>query len=173
VAGMPVTMSAAETQFYLHELGLSPKDRAIFLAQLSGRTDVSNAHLKYLIGATDSNRRESSSSERTQLFEARLTLIIAYLEHNPGETEQPLSPRGNHERHVRRYHYTRPYGGGVPLGGSARGPRAVVALLKAQHKNRGNNLEKNPPLYYGTLECPDLPRNAKVFAERKTSQACF
>ncbi len=47
-----------------------------------------------------------------------------------------------------------------------RAREAVVALLKAQHKTRGNDLEKPPPLYYGTPECQDLPRNAKVFAER-------
>ena len=93
VAGVPVGMSAAEFQYYLHELSsLSPRHRAIFLAQLSGRADVSDAHLKYLIGAKDGNRCESSfltatsSEELTQLFEARLTLIIAYLEHDPGET---------------------------------------------------------------------------------------
>ncbi len=99
VAGMPVTMSAAEIQYYLHELSLLSKHRAIFLAQLSGRADVSDAHLKYLIGTTDSdgNRRESSiltmtsSAKRTQLFEARLTLIIAYLEHDPGGTGAALA----------------------------------------------------------------------------------
>ncbi len=49
------------------------------------------------MGAKDGNRRElsfltaTSSEESTQLFEARLTLIIAYLEHDP---------RGNHEQRV-------------------------------------------------------------------------
>jgi hypothetical protein len=71
---MPVSMSAAEIQYYLHELNLSPRHRAIFWAQLSGRADVSDAHLKYLVGAKDGNRRKSSfltatsSAERTQLF---------------------------------------------------------------------------------------------------------
>ena len=84
------SMSAAEIQYYLHELSLSAKHRAIFLAQLSSRADVSDAHLKYLTGAPDGNRRESSfltltsSEDSTQLFEARLTLSIAYLEHDPG-----------------------------------------------------------------------------------------
>jgi hypothetical protein len=40
----PVTMSAAEMQYYLYQLSLSPKHRAIFLAQLGGRADISDAH---------------------------------------------------------------------------------------------------------------------------------
>ena len=126
VAGMPVTMSAAEIQYYLHELSLSPKHRAIFLAQLSGRADVSDAHLKYLIGATDGNRRESSfltttsSEERTQLFEARLTLIIAYLEHDPGETgaARAATTSGTSDDTTT----PAPTEGAPPLGSSARGP---------------------------------------------------
>lgn len=179
VAGMPVTMSAAEIQYYLHELSLSPKHRAIFLAQLSGRADVSDAHLKYLIGATDGNRRESSfltttsSEERTQLFEARLTLIIAYLEHDPGETgaARAATTSGTSDDTTT----PAPTEGAPPSAASPvdQAREAVLALLKAQHKTRGNDLEKPPPRYYGTPECPDLPRNAKVFAERKTAQACY
>ena len=50
---------------------------------------------------------------------------------------------------------------------------AVVARLQAQHMARGSDTEKPPPRYYGTPECPDLSRNAKVFAERRASRACF
>ncbi len=61
-------MSAAEPEpeiqyrdrDYLHDLSLLPRHRAIFWAQLSGCADVSDAHLKYLVGAKDGNRRESS-----------------------------------------------------------------------------------------------------------------
>ena len=50
---------------------------------------------------------------------------------------------------------------------------AVVARLQAQHMARGSDTEKPPPRYYGTPECPDLSRNAKVFAERRASRACI
>ena len=50
---------------------------------------------------------------------------------------------------------------------------AVVARLQAQHMACWNDTDKPPPRYYGTPECPDLPRNASEFAERKASRACF
>jgi hypothetical protein len=50
---------------------------------------------------------------------------------------------------------------------------AVVARLQAQYMPRRNDSDKPPPRYYGTQACPDLPRNAREFAERKASRACF
>ena len=176
-AGMPVTMSAAEIQYYLHELSLSAKHRAIFLAQLSSRADVSDAHLKYLTGAKDCNRRESSfltatsSEERTQLFEARLTLIIAYLEHDPGETGAARAATASGTSDDTEA--PAPTGGAPPSAPPHGDRAAVVALLQAQHTARGSDTAKPPPRYYGTPECPDLPRNAATFAERKASRKCF
>jgi hypothetical protein len=177
VAGMPVSMSAAEIQYYLHELSLSAKHRAIFLAQLSSRADVSDAHLKYLTGTPDGNRRESSfltltsSEDRTQLFEARLTLIIAYLEHDPGETgaARAATTSGTSDDTAAPTPT-----GGAPLPAAPPGDRAaVVAILQAQHTARGDDTDRSPPRYYGTAARPDLIRNAATFTERKTSRQCF
>jgi len=178
VAGMPVSMSAAEIQYYLHELSLSAKHRAIFLAQLSSRADVSDAHLKYLTGAPgpDGNRRESSfltltsSEDRTQRFEARLTLIIAYLKHDPGETgaARAATTSGTSDD-IAAPTPT----GGAHLPAAPPGDRAaVVAILQAQHTARGDDTDRSPPRYYGTAR-PDLIRNAAAFAERKASRQCF
>ena len=90
-AGIPAARSEAEDMYYLHELSLTAAQLAVFLAQLSGSADVSYAHLQRLMGEPDGTRRESflpvltSSDERTELFETRLGLIVAFLDHDPGE----------------------------------------------------------------------------------------
>ena len=58
-AGIPAILSAAEDQYYTLELCLTPAQLPNFLAQLSGREDVSDNRLQSLIGAVDGNRRES------------------------------------------------------------------------------------------------------------------
>ena len=73
-------------------MSLTAAQLAVFLAQLSGRADVSDASLKRLTGTPDETRRKSlmpaltSSDERTELFATRMDLIVAFLEHNPGES---------------------------------------------------------------------------------------
>ena len=57
-AGIPAARSEAEDMYYLHELSLMAAQLAVFLAQLSGRADVSDAHLQRLMGAPDGTRRE-------------------------------------------------------------------------------------------------------------------
>ena len=90
-SGHPCYSESAEDQYYTLELCLTPTQLPIFLAQLSGREDVSDSHLQSLIGAVAWNRRESfmpaptSSDERTKQFETRLGLITAFLDHDPGE----------------------------------------------------------------------------------------
>ena len=91
-AGIQTILSAAEDQYYTLQLCLTPSQLPIFLAQLSSREDVSDNHLQSLSGAVDGNRRESfmptltSLDERTKLFETRLGLITAFLDHDPGES---------------------------------------------------------------------------------------
>jgi hypothetical protein len=51
--------------------------------------------------------------------------------------------------------------------------RAMVARLQAVHTKRGNDADRAMPRYYGTLEKPELLRNAAEFAERKASRQCF
>ena len=47
-AGIPLTLSPAEQRYYMCELGLSALQRQTFLAQLSGRADVSDDYLQSL-----------------------------------------------------------------------------------------------------------------------------
>ena len=98
-AGIPAILSAAEDQYYTLQLCLTPSQLPIFLAQLSSREDVSDNHLQSLSEAVDGNRRESfmptltSLDESTKLFETRLGLITAFLNHDPSEPGHSRAPR--------------------------------------------------------------------------------
>jgi hypothetical protein len=90
-AGIPAHRSAAEDLYYILELTLSAIQRPLFLATLSSRADVSHTALQSLTPNLDAGRRESltrpqhSGVERTRLFEVRLSLIEAFLDHDLGE----------------------------------------------------------------------------------------
>ncbi len=58
-AGIPLTLSTAEQCYYMCELGLSTLQRQAFLAQLSGRADVSDDYLQSLSPDAVVRRRES------------------------------------------------------------------------------------------------------------------
>jgi hypothetical protein len=187
-AGIPTVRSEAEDIYYLHELSLTTAQLAVFLAQLSGRADVSDAHLQRLTGAPDETRRESfmpaltSSDKRTELFVTLLDLIVAFLEHDLGES-------GGHS------------GGGTARAAATSGlpdgtcgpplpPRpqpppqspttpanrvAVVLALKADWDNRRAR-DGPPPRFHGPRKDDNaeyLPRNAATFAERKANRWCF
>jgi hypothetical protein len=150
----------AEDMYYLHELSLTAAQLAVFLDQISGRADVSNlnAHLQRLMGAPDGTHRESflpaltSSDERTELFQTRLDLIVAFLDHylgepghgrtarveatsgSPADTPSPIPP-------------ARP----PPPSNSCTPPanrEAVVLALKADWETRRARAGP-PPRYYG------------------------
>ena len=183
-AGIPAARSEAEDLYYLHELSLTAAQLAVFLAQLSGRADVSDAHLKRLTGAPDETRRESlmpaltSSDERTELFATRLGLIVAFLEHDPGES--------GHGGTVRAAATS-----GLPDETSAPPPArpppppqspapstnraAVVLALKADWEARRAR-EGPAPRYHGSRSGDNteyLSRNAATFAERQANRWCF
>jgi len=76
-AGIPLTLSPAEQRYYMCELGLSTLQRQTFLAQLSGRADVSDDYLQSLSPDAVVRRRESllnpqDSDERRARFAGRL-----------------------------------------------------------------------------------------------------
>jgi hypothetical protein len=93
-AGIPLTLSPAEQRYYMCELGLSAPQRQTFLAQLSGRADVSDNYLQRVSLDTAVRRRESllnpqDSDERRACFSRRLVLIEAFLHHDLGNARQP------------------------------------------------------------------------------------
>jgi hypothetical protein len=180
-AGIPMVRSAAEDQYYTLELCLTATQLPIFLAQLSGREDVSDAHLQSLVGAAAGNRRESfmpaliSSDERTKLFETRLVLIVAFLDHDPGEPGHGGTARAATTSGLPADSAGSPTPESKPSTTPAPDTdrRAVVKVLKAQHDARGRDTERTPPRYYGTKENPDVARNTTTFAERRSARACF
>ena len=186
-AGIPAARSEAEDMYYLHELSLTTAQLAVFLAQLSGRADVSDSHLQHLTGVPDRDetRRESlmpastSSDERTELFTTRLNLIVAFLDHDPGESGHGGSARAAATS-------------GLPDDISALPPPArpppppqsstpsmdrggVVLALKAAWDHRRAR-DGPPPRFHGPGQGDNtefLSRNAATFAERQANRWCF
>jgi hypothetical protein len=184
-AGIPAARSEAEDMYYLHELSLTAAQLAVFLAQLSGRADVSDAHLQRLMGAPDGTRRESfrpaltSSDERTELFETRLELIVAFLDHDPGEpghggTARAAAASGSPDDTPSPVPPARP----PPPSNSCTPPAnraAVVLALKADWETRRAR-PGHPPRYYGPRQGDNsafLTRNAAAFTERLANRACL
>jgi hypothetical protein len=184
-AGIPTARSEAEDMYYLHELSLTAAQLAVFLAQLSGRADVSDAHLQRLMGAPDGTRRESflpaltSSDERTELFETRLGLIVAFLDHDPGEpghggTARVATTSETPDDNPSPVPPARP----PPPSTSCTPPanrEAVVLALKADWDARRTRAG-HAPRYYGPRQGDNsafLTRNAAVFTERQANRECF
>ena len=149
---------------------LTAAQRTLFLSQLSARPEGSDAYLKSLTGVADEARRGSfapaltSSTERAQLFQFRLTCIEAFLQMETGDDGHPGPARAATTAGLPD----------APADSPADGDRAAVVLrLQAQHTARAADTEKPPPRYYGTATHPDLQRNTTTFAERKASGACF
>jgi hypothetical protein len=89
-AGILLTLSPAEQRYFMCELGLSAPQQQTFLAQLSGRANVSNDYLQSLSPDTAVCRSKSllnpqDSDERLACFASRLVLIEAFLHHDPGD----------------------------------------------------------------------------------------
>jgi len=183
-AGIPAARSEAEDLYYLHELSLTAAQLAVFLAQLSGRADVSDAHLQHLTGVPDETRRESlmpalnSSDERTELFTTRLGLIVAFLEHDPGEsghggTARAAVTSGLHDD-ISPPPPARPPP--PPQAPTPPTPRAAVVLaLKADWDARRAR-DGPAPRFYGPRNGDNtefLSRNAATFAERQANRWCF
>ena len=177
-AGIPAVRSAAEDQYYTLELCLTTLQLPIFLTQLSSREDLSDTHLQSLLGAATGNRRDSlmpaltSSDERTRLFEARLVLLVAFLDHDPGEPGHGGQARAAATSGLPADPTPAATLPSLPAP-SAADRKAVVLTLKAQHTKRGQDTDKPPPRYYGTVEDPDGTRNAATFAERRALRACY
>ena len=89
-AGIPHTLSPAEQRYYMCELGLSSLQGVKFLAQMSGRADVSDDFSQTLSPETVVRQLESllnpqDSDERRACFARRLVLIEAFLHHDLGD----------------------------------------------------------------------------------------
>lgn len=89
--GIPVDdLSSAEHLYYIYQLSLLPAQSAQFLATLSSNPLVSDDYLRTLTPMGEADRRASvagpkSSAARTALFQARVALIEAYLDHDNGD----------------------------------------------------------------------------------------
>jgi hypothetical protein len=155
-ASFPAARSEAEDMYYLHELSLTAAQLAVFLAQLSGRADVSDAHLQRLTGAPDGTR----GFPRPLPGRARILRNGA---------------SGGDERVARRH--PQPYS-------TSTAPAAVQLMYPpgepsgrcAGPKGRLGNPPGHPQRYYGPRQGDNsafLTRNAAVFTERQANRERF
>jgi hypothetical protein len=90
--GIPLDdLSPAEHLYYIYQLSLSPAQSSQFLATLSSNPLVSDDYMLALTPAGElaADRRASvagpkGSAARTALFQLRVSLIEAFLDHNNG-----------------------------------------------------------------------------------------
>ena len=89
--GIPVDdLSPAEHLYYIYQLSLSPAQSAQFLASLSSNSLASDDHLRTLAPTGEADRRASAagltgSEARTALFQLRVALVEAFLDHDNGD----------------------------------------------------------------------------------------
>jgi hypothetical protein len=92
--GIPLDdLSPAENLYYIYQLSLSPAQSSQFLASLSSNAQASDDYLRTLTPPDEADRRASvagptSSAARTALFQLRVTLIEAFLDHDCGDAGQ-------------------------------------------------------------------------------------
>ena len=92
--GIPLDeLSSAEHLYYIYQLSLTPAQSAQFLASLSSNAQASDDYLRTLTPTGAADRRTSvagptSSAARTALFQLRVTLIEAFLDHDCGDAGQ-------------------------------------------------------------------------------------
>ena len=89
--GIPVDdLSPAEHMYYIYQLSLSPSQSAQFLASLSSNPLASDDYLRTLTPPGAADRRASvagrtGSEPRTALFQLRVALVEAFLDHDNGD----------------------------------------------------------------------------------------
>ena len=89
--GIPVDdLSPAEHLYYIYQLSLSPSQSAQFLATLSSNALASDDYLRTLTPSGAADRRASvagrtGSEPRTALFQLRVALVEAFLDHDNGD----------------------------------------------------------------------------------------
>jgi hypothetical protein len=92
--GIPLDeLSPAEHLYYIYQLSLSPAQSSQFLASLSSNAQASDDYLRTLTPTGPADRRASvaeppSSAARTALFQLRVALIEAFLDHDCGDAGQ-------------------------------------------------------------------------------------
>ena len=171
-----------EQNAYILQNQLTAGESARWISLANADEKISDAALNALeLGAADARtgRLSCPPPTREAFFAARREHLRNFLtEQGPATTGDRILGSSSARAAVSTGNGTAelptpPSGGAPPSSAPPADRAAVVARLQAQHTARGSDTEKPPPRYYGTPECPDLTRNAKAFAERKASLACF
>ena len=177
-AGIPLIQSASEQRYYMCELGLSAPQRQTFLAQLSGRADVSDDYLRGLTPTTVARRRESvlnppDSEARQECFFRRVGMVEAFLQHDDG-TSRPARAAVTSGTPVDDADSARsaPRAPTPPRTPPAELAARVLALQGAWQGRRDLDRRTAPPQYFGP-NAHHLTANLAMYDSRVAAQACF
>jgi hypothetical protein len=170
------TLSPAEQHYCMCELGLSALQLQTFLAQLSGRADVSDDFFQSLSLETVVRRCKSilnpqDSDERRACFLRRLNLIEVFLQHDLGDGKEgraPVTTAADAASPVsQKPPVTTPFSAAAPTCEAA----ALVRVLKADwHLLR--NRAGPPPQSFGT-NALHLAVNQAIHDSSVLNQTCF
>ena len=175
--GIPLDdLSPAEHLYYIYQLSLSPAQSAQFLATLSSNPLASDDYMRALTPAGElaADRRASvagpkGSAARTALFQLRVALIEAFLDHDNGEAARAAVTTA-----------VTPDTAGPGTGGTGSTlpppeiePSVMECRLRVARADRAD-APLPPPEYFGLNSEPKHAKANKVeFGKRKATGACF
>ena len=162
------------------ELGLSFPQRQTFLAQLSGRADVSDDYLQSLSPEPLVRRRESllnpqDSDERRACFARRLVLIEAFLHHDMGDGKAARAAVTTGTAEDDAAPTSSAPASNTPAPATAMTSEddraARIRALKADWQVRSNR-SGPPPHYFGSNSL-HLAANQAMYDSRMSTLSCF
>jgi hypothetical protein len=183
--GIPVDdLSPAEHLFYIYQLSLSTAQSAQFLASLSSNPLASDYHLRTLTPPGETDRRASAaglmgSEARTALFQLRVALVEAFLDHDNGDgghgggaraavttcsPDGPAGPAANS-------------GPSVPGAADCTPPTPGAEILEVEYRLRVARAERErapipAPEYHGP-NAQNAAANQAEWEKRKLCGACY
>ena len=183
--GIPVDdLSPAEHLYYIYQLSLSPAQSAHFLASLSSNSLASDDHLRTLAPTGEADRRASAagltgSETRTALFQLRVALVEAFLDHDNGDGSHGGGARaavaaGSPDVQLGPAASTCTAGPG-DTDGTQPTPGAEISEVECRLRVARADRARAPippPEYNGSND-QHAAANKEEFEKRKTCGACF
>ena len=187
--GIPVDdLSPAEHLYYIYQLSLSPSQGAQFLASLSSNPMASDDYLRTLTPPGAADRRASvagraGSEPRTALFQLRVALVEAFLDHDNGDRVHGGGARAAvatgspdvSSEPATLPNTARPGSGPSgpppPPGSEISETECRLRLARAQ-VDRSSKESKRPPEYFGPNPLHEAA-NRTEHEKRRVSGACY
>jgi hypothetical protein len=179
-------LSPAEHLYYIYQLSLSPSQSAQFLATLSSNSLASDDYLRTLTPTGAADRRASvagraGSELRTALFQLRVALVEAFLDHDNGDGGHSGGARaavttGSPDVHSEpAVHTDSVHSGSGGTSGPAAPPWPEISDIECKLRlARGDRDRSSKPLpeYNGPNSSHEAANRAEL-AKRRQSGACY